>query len=114
MSIPLSTTLQNELPEFTHWHIEYSPDRIAWLGLDKQDGSTNVLSREVLTELERIIDLLHATPPSGLIIYSLKANGFISGADINEFPKIVSEGNVEEQLRRGHDLLARLEAGDKE
>jgi len=110
MSIPLSSALQNDLPNFTHWRIEYSPDRIAWLGLDKQDGSTNVLSREVLTELERILELMTTTPPSGLIIYSLKSNGFISGADINEFPIIASEGNIHELLRRGHDLLARLES----
>jgi 3-hydroxyacyl-CoA dehydrogenase/enoyl-CoA hydratase/3-hydroxybutyryl-CoA epimerase len=110
MSLPLSTELQNDLPDFMHWRIEYSPDRIAWLGLDKQGGSTNVLSREVLTEFEHIVEIMTATPPSGLIIYSLKSQGFISGADINEFPKIASEGKVEAQLRRGHDMLARLES----
>ena len=112
MTVPLSATLQKKLPIFNHWRVEFSPDRIVWLGLDKQDASANVLSREVLTELEKIIDILvdmpAATFPSGLIIYSLKTNGFISGADINEFPSIENESDAFALLRRGQALLERL------
>jgi len=108
MTVPLSTALQKELPSFNNWKIEYSPDRIAWVGIDKQDASSNVLSRDVLTELEAIIDLLSANLPSGLVIHSLKSNGFISGADINEFPSITNADDAIELLTRGHALLERL------
>jgi 3-hydroxyacyl-CoA dehydrogenase / enoyl-CoA hydratase / 3-hydroxybutyryl-CoA epimerase len=108
MTVPLSTALQKELPGFNNWQVEFSPDRIAWVGLDKLNASTNVLSRDVLTEFETIIDLLAENLPSGLIIYSLKTNGFISGADINEFPSITNEADAIELLTRGHALLERL------
>ncbi len=108
MTGPVSSALKKDAPQFAHWRIEYSPDRTAWLGLDKQDASTNVLSREVLTELETIMDLFGANPPAGLIVYSLKTNGFISGADINEFPSISNEADAFELLRRGQKLLERF------
>ena len=105
MTSTLSARLQKELPPFSHWRVEFSPDRIAWLGIDKQSASTNVLSREVLTELEQIIAHLTANPPSGLIIYSRKQTGFISGADINEFPEILAEDDIHALILRGHQLL---------
>jgi len=110
MTAPISFELQKKLPRCIHWHAEYSPGRIVWLGLDKQDTSANVLSRDVLTELETLIDYLVANPPSGLIIYSLKTSGFISGADINEFPMLAREDDVVSLLRRSQGLLERLEA----
>ena len=110
MTVTVSSALEKNLPQFNHWRVEYSPDRIVWLGLDKQDASTNVLSRDVLSEFEAIVDLLTATPPSGLIIYSLKANGFISGADIKEFPSIAKEADVGALLSHGHEVLARFAA----
>jgi len=110
MTVPLSSTLQKDLPHFMHWRVEYSPDRIVWLGLDKQDSSTNVLSRDVLTEFENILGKLTANPPSGLIIYSLKTNGFISGADINEFPTLAKQGDAYTLLRRGQNMLEQLES----
>ncbi|MAF83364.1 MAG: 3-hydroxyacyl-CoA dehydrogenase NAD-binding domain-containing protein [Gammaproteobacteria bacterium] len=108
MTVPLSFVLQKNLPRFIHWRVEYSPDRVIWLGLDKQGASANVLSSEVLTEFESIIDMLAANPPAGLVIHSLKPNGFISGADINEFPAIARQGDVYKLLRRTHDLLDRF------
>ena len=108
MTAPLSFALQKELPHFANWQVEYSPDRIVWLGIDKQDASTNVLSRDVMLEFESIIEHLTANPPSGLIIYSLKKNGFISGADINEFPSIGSEADAFALLRHGHEVLERF------
>jgi len=110
MTAPLSTALQKELPHFIHWQVEYAPDRIVWLGLDKQNASTNVLSRDVLTELETLIGKLVESPPAGLIIYSLKTNGFISGADINEFPAISNQEDAFNLLRRGQNMLAKLES----
>ncbi len=110
MTVTVSSALEKNLPQFDHWRVEYSPDRIVWLGLDKLDTSTNVLSRAVLNEFEAIVDLLTSTPPAGLIIYSLKASGFISGADIKEFPSIAREADVGALLNHGHEVLQRFAA----
>lgn len=110
MTLPVSTALQKDVPKYNHWRIEYSPGKLVWLGLDKQDTSTNVLSRDVVTEFEAIVDWLAANPPSGVIIQSLKSSGFISGADINEFPLIANEADAYELLHHAHDVLERFES----
>jgi 3-hydroxyacyl-CoA dehydrogenase/enoyl-CoA hydratase/3-hydroxybutyryl-CoA epimerase len=71
-----------------HWASETDANGIAWLCIDKADGGANVLSGEVLTELHSIIEPMAATPPAGVVIYSGKRNGFVMGADINEFTTI--------------------------
>jgi 3-hydroxyacyl-CoA dehydrogenase/enoyl-CoA hydratase/3-hydroxybutyryl-CoA epimerase len=95
---------------YKHWRYEVTGDGIGWLCIDKQDSSANVLSREVLTELERIVEALQAEPPSGLVIFSGKESGFIAGADIKEFPQIDNEQDAYALMRRGHRLLADFEA----
>ncbi len=100
---------------FQHWRMEVGDDGLAWLCLDKKDSSTNVLSLEVLTEFEQIIDRLGidrlgTDSPKGLIIYSGKKSGFIAGADINEFPNIDNANDAYDLMCRGHRMLASLES----
>ena len=92
-----------------HWRMELA-DEIAWLCLDREGGSSNVLSREVLEELDDVLGLLEGDPPGGLVIYSGKEDGFIAGADISEFPALAREGQVREQIARGQHVMSRLEA----
>ena len=42
----------------------------------------------MLAELRRVLDELEREPPKGLVIRSGKANGFIAGADVDEFGDI--------------------------
>ena len=49
----------------SHWRIDIDADDIAWLCLDKQDSSTNVLSRDVLTQFDALVRALAETPPAG-------------------------------------------------
>ncbi len=93
----------------TNWQLDVDTEGLAWLCLDKQSGSTNVLNREVLFELESIVAGLAAAPPTGLIIYSGKPNGFIAGADVNEFPDIDSEAAAYDLVRRGQRIFDALE-----
>jgi 3-hydroxyacyl-CoA dehydrogenase/enoyl-CoA hydratase/3-hydroxybutyryl-CoA epimerase len=93
----------------TNWQLEVDSEGLAWLCLDKQSGSTNVLTREVLFELESVVAGLAAAPPTGLIIYSGKSNGFIAGADVNEFPDIDSEADAYDLVRRGQRIFDALE-----
>lgn len=92
-----------------NWTLETDPSDIAWLGL-RTDGSTNVLSRQVLLELDTVLDALYTAPPNGLIIFSHKDTGFVAGADVNEFPELQSEDQAYEQIRTGQKILDRLAA----
>lgn len=95
---------------YLNWRVDVDKDDIAWLCIDKQGASTNVLSREVLTEFAEIITALNEQPPAGLVVYSGKPSGFIAGADINMFPDIESEDQAYELMMLGHKFLAAIEA----
>ena len=92
-----------------HWHSRRDDDDICWLTLDRSDSSTNTLSQDVLAALEVVLDEVEKTPPKGLVIRSGKANGFIAGADVGEFRRLIDPKHVEELVLRGHGILARLE-----
>ncbi|VAW70377.1 Enoyl-CoA hydratase / 3-hydroxyacyl-CoA dehydrogenase / 3-hydroxybutyryl-CoA epimerase, partial [hydrothermal vent metagenome] len=46
----------------------------------------------------------------GIIFVSDKDNGFIAGADINEFTEITTQDQAEKMLRRGHDIMNKIES----
>jgi 3-hydroxyacyl-CoA dehydrogenase / enoyl-CoA hydratase / 3-hydroxybutyryl-CoA epimerase len=96
--------------EATHWRVEQDSAGIAWLCLDKADGSANVLSGPVLRQLNDIIEPYRSAPPRGIVIYSGKPNGFIMGADINEFTRIKDPDEAYELIRLGQQVLSSLEA----
>jgi 3-hydroxyacyl-CoA dehydrogenase/enoyl-CoA hydratase/3-hydroxybutyryl-CoA epimerase len=95
---------------FAHWRLQLDQAGIAWLAIDKQGAGTNVLSRAVMAELDRIVARLEADPPHGLVLWSAKDGGFVAGADIGEFPEIRTAQEASELSRRGQRILARLEA----
>ena len=92
-----------------HWHSERDANNIHWLSLDKSDASTNTLSQDVLAALDVVLDELQTDPPSGLVIRSAKPNGFIAGADIDEFRGLSDPARVEELVLRGHAVIDRLD-----
>ena len=91
-----------------HWTITRETDGIATLTFDKARASTNTLSAEAMAELGQALDELDRDPPKGLIIRSGKANGFIAGADIDEFGEIATEAGAVALVKRGWDLFDRL------
>ncbi len=93
-----------------HWNIETDDAGIAWVCFDKADSGVNVLSTEVMLELEAILKLLAQNPPHGLVIYSGKKSGFIMGADITEFSAVTSPELAYEVTRRGQKLFDQIEA----
>lgn len=92
------------------WKMERDADGIAWLTIDKPETSTNVLAREVLQELGRLIEPLERSTPRGVVIRSGKTNGFIAGADIREFTALESAEQGFELTRAGQIVLDRIEA----
>ncbi len=93
-----------------HWRQEKDGDGIIWWCIDKADASANVLSGEVLQELVSLLEPLEQDPPRGLVIHSGKRNGFVMGADINEFTSIESAEQAYELIRLGQQVFDRLEA----
>jgi 3-hydroxyacyl-CoA dehydrogenase/enoyl-CoA hydratase/3-hydroxybutyryl-CoA epimerase len=96
--------------ELKHWTSEIDDRGIAWLCIDKADSGANVLSGDVLMELNSIIEPMQEQPPAGIVIHSGKSNGFVMGADINEFTTIENPQQAYELIRLGQRVLDRLEA----
>ncbi|MFQ5486953.1 MAG: 3-hydroxyacyl-CoA dehydrogenase NAD-binding domain-containing protein [Gammaproteobacteria bacterium] len=95
---------------FKHWQLHIDGDEIAWLTLDKAGAGVNVLSVEVIAELDRRIQELSDQPLRGIVIRSAKESGFIAGADIREFLTVRDVAEATELMRGCHTVLDRLEA----
>ncbi len=93
-----------------HWRIERDSDQILWLWADKADASANVLSSEVLRELDGHLTAIRAEAPRGLVVLSAKKSGFIAGADIKEFTRIQGEDSGYRLIHAGQAVLDRLAA----
>ena len=94
-----------------HWTITRDADGLAWLTFDKADATTNTLSAAVLAELER--GARPARSRSAARAWSSasgKANGFIAGADVDEFGEIATEEGALAIVKRGWDTFERLAA----
>ena len=92
------------------WRLERDAEGIAWLVLDKADASTNTLSARTLEELRAILRELAGATPRGLVIRSGKDNGFIAGADIEEFEQVGSVDDALAIVRRGWEIFNELAA----
>lgn len=91
-----------------HWHAETDADGVAWLCIDKADGGANVLSGPVLEELATLIEPMLASTPTAVVIHSGKKNGFVMGADINEFTKISNPDEAYDLIRLGQQVVDRV------
>ena len=104
----MASTTESSTQESRHWRPERDGDGIVWLRIDKSDGSVNVLSRPVLEELAEVIRPFEDDPPRGLVIHSGKHNGFVMGADINEFTTIENPEQGYRLIRLGQQVLDRV------
>ena len=85
-------------------------ERIAVLTLDLPDEPVNKISRAVKDEFAGVLDRLENDPSvSAAVLMSGKPDGFIAGADIEEFITWTSPAQAEAASREGHVLLDRLE-----
>ncbi|MDH3646831.1 MAG: 3-hydroxyacyl-CoA dehydrogenase NAD-binding domain-containing protein [Gammaproteobacteria bacterium] len=93
-----------------HWRLQTDDDNIVWLWLDKLGTGTNVLSAEVLIQLNDILADLEQSKPRAVAVCSAKKSGFIAGADIKEFVKLTTPDQAYELIRNGQRVMDRLEA----
>lgn len=94
----------------THWRVERDDEGIVWLWADKADASANVLSSDVLRELDTHLQTLRGLRPTGVVVLSGKKSGFIAGADIKEFTRIGDEAGGYQLIHAGQTVLEHLAA----
>ena len=91
------------------WLLHTDSDRIAWLVCDTPGASTNVLSAQVLADLDAALSQVAELRPKGVVLRSGKPNGFIAGADIKEFVSIRTPDQGYALVRAGQCVLDRLQ-----
>lgn len=96
--------------KYKNWKIKTDDNGITWLHLDLPKTTTNVLNEQVLIELDLIVSELAKNIPTGVVILSDKENGFIAGADINEFTTFESEEAALVNIQRAHKIFNNIEA----
>src|SRR5262249_28430947 len=67
-------------------------------------------SSEVFDELHAVLAELASSPPQGLVIRSGKENGFIAGADIDQFTQLKTVEDATALVKRGWDAFNELAA----
>jgi 3-hydroxyacyl-CoA dehydrogenase/enoyl-CoA hydratase/3-hydroxybutyryl-CoA epimerase len=95
---------------YRHFKLTRDSDGVAWLLFDREGASANTLSADMLAEFDTVLAALESERPTGLVIRSAKASGFIAGADVNEFRGATDPAVVEAQIARAHAVVDRLEA----
>jgi len=104
----LNSDSRNDL---SHWSINIDDDRIAWLQIQADGKSVNVLTHAVMDELATLIDELEAADHlAGLALLSGKPGGFVYGADIHEFETLKTAADVANHMELVHGLFNRIEA----
>ncbi|MGI9311852.1 MAG: enoyl-CoA hydratase-related protein, partial [bacterium] len=87
-----------------------SGDDFCQLILNKPNARQNVLSAEVIAELDSALDEIERVAPAGVIVRSAKDGGFIVGADVGEFGAIESIDAATRMIESAHGVFNRLEA----
>ena len=93
---------------FKHWRPELRDDRAVVLTFDRAEASVNTLAREVLEELEQLVERIAIEKPKGVVVVSGKSSGFVAGADIAEFKTYHERGTVFESIRYGQNVFQKL------
>ena len=92
-----------------NWKLARDDNGIAWLVLDKPGSSANVLSEDVLAELDDVLATLERELPKGVVLRSAKPGGFIAGADIGEFRGMTDAADIEARLTKANAVVDRLD-----
>jgi 3-hydroxyacyl-CoA dehydrogenase / enoyl-CoA hydratase / 3-hydroxybutyryl-CoA epimerase len=90
-----------------HWRWETDRDGLAWLTFDKQGEAANTFSRDALEGLALVLEEIKKNNPKGLLIRSAK-EGFIAGADVEEFTRFKTPQEALAFVRLGWDVLQKL------
>lgn len=99
------------MSNYKHWQMKIDDSHIVWLGMDRKNASVNTINDEVLDELNSLLhEISQNSDAKGLVIHSLKAKGFIAGADLNTFVHLGYAAQAVEFLRKGQAVFSYLES----
>ena len=90
-----------------HWRWEKDLKGLAWLTFDKQGEAANTFSRDALEQLSAALKEIKASSPKGMILRSAK-DGFIAGADVEEFTRFKSREDAMSFVKLGWDTFQEL------
>lgn len=91
--------------------LEGPDDGLATLVIDAPGAKVNVLGRELVAELEALIDELEGRDDIGcLVLASGKPRNFIAGADLDAIEQVTDPAEVDEAVRLVQGLYDRWEA----
>ena len=98
------------MSNYKHWEMQTDSDNIIWLGLNRKNATVNTINDEVLDELNGLLqEIAHNSTAKGLVIHSLKAKGFIAGADVKVIADFANPSQAVDFLRKGQAVFSRLE-----
>ena len=84
-------------------------NRIATLMFDMPDSNVNLLSIDVMNELEKLLDQLKDSKDIDVLLFkSAKKDIFIAGADISEIESLDNEQVSYEVVRNGQIILSKI------
>ncbi len=93
---------------FRHWQPKRRPDGVVVLTLDRADQNVNALSREVLDELDSLVERIAIEKPKAVVFRSGKAAGFIPGADIKTFEELDKKDLIYDWIRLGQLVFQKV------
>ena len=94
----------------SNFHVETDGRGVTTISLDIPGRPLNVMTYEVMEELESIIHDLENDPACKLAVFrSDKESGFLAGADVSVIAKIESTTHATQLIERGQNLFQRLE-----
>ncbi len=94
-----------------HWiTIEHPQSGIVELCLNSPGVTQNVLSSAVIAKLDEAITTILKSKIKGLIFSSGKTDGFIVGADIEEFKNLENSAQAKQQAAYANKVLDRIES----
>lgn len=99
-----------ENKQYANWQVHKDQQNILWLMMDRQGASVNTINAGVVLELDEIINQV-ANDKSiiGVIIGSAKKQGFIAGADIQQFTQFKDAEEAFNLVRQAQLVYDKLE-----
>jgi 3-hydroxyacyl-CoA dehydrogenase/enoyl-CoA hydratase/3-hydroxybutyryl-CoA epimerase len=94
---------------YKHFSVKRDPRNVAIVTIDRQGEEMNLLSQEVLEELEQIAEQLTSdTELEGVVLVSGKEGNFVAGADINQIAGLKTSEAGSNGSRRMQEILQKI------
>ena len=99
------------LKPYKNFSVDTDVRGVTTIELDVPDRPMNVLTQDVMDELEQIVSGLERSINVRLVVIrSGKESGFLAGADVNVIAAIGSDAQADSLIQAGQSLFARIES----